>query len=399
MASQKFSLTSSETAPSSPAWRLDAGSSDAPQLSGSSDWSITQTTLRDGVSAGVEVVELNNGSLSMSILPTRGMGLWRGSFRGVPIEWQSPVKRPVHPAFVNLHERGGLGWLRGFNELMCRCGLSFNGPPGVDRFVDGNGNTVENELTLHGRIANTPAHDLSVEVCNENGGTLSVSGSVDEVMMFGPALRLETKYSTVVGSNSLKMSDVITNFGGQPTEIELLYHTNLGRPFLEGGAKLVAAVAEVAPRDGHSAKSVESFDTYAAPVTGFPEEAFFFDLLADDAGRSTVLLKNAVGDRGFSLSFAKQQLPCFTLWKNTQAEADGCVTGLEPGTNFPNLKTFEREQGRVITLAPGESYSIEIELSVYDTAEAVSTVENKIRAMQTVAAQVHTRPVAKFSPL
>jgi galactose mutarotase-like enzyme len=333
----------------------------------------------------------------MSILPTRGMGLWRGSFRGIPIEWQSPVKRPVHPAFVNLHERGGLGWLRGFNELMCRCGLSFNGPPGVDRFINGSGNTVENELTLHGRIANTPAHQLDVEVCDENGGTLSVTGAVEEVMMFGPALRLETKYSTVAGSNSLTMTDTVTNFGGQPTELQLLYHTNIGQPFLDAGAKLVAAIAEVAPRDAHSAKAADSFDTYPAPVAGFPEEAFFFDLVADEAGRSTVMLKNAAGDRGFSLSFAKQQLPCFTLWKNTQAEADGCVTGLEPGTNYPNLKTFEREQGRVITLAPGASYSTEIEFSVYDSPESVSAAEQRILALQTVAATVHAAPISKFS--
>ena len=40
-----------------------------------------------------------------------------------------------------------------------------------------------------------------------------------------------------------------------------------------------------------------------------------------------------------------EELPCFTLWKNTAAEADGYVTGLEPGTNFPNLRSFERFVG------------------------------------------------------
>ena len=38
----------------------------------------------------------------------------------------------MHPAFVNLESRGQLGWLDGFNEWLCRCGLAFNGPPGAD---------------------------------------------------------------------------------------------------------------------------------------------------------------------------------------------------------------------------------------------------------------------------
>ena len=39
---------------------------------------------------------------------------------------------PVHPKFVDLSVRGGLGWLTGFDEWLCRCGLAWNGPPGDD---------------------------------------------------------------------------------------------------------------------------------------------------------------------------------------------------------------------------------------------------------------------------
>ena len=49
-----------------------------------------------------------------------------------------------------------------------------------------------------------------------------------------------------------------------------------------------------------------------------------------------------------ALRFNRQELPCFTVWKNTAALEDGYVTGLEPATNFPNFKTFERQQGRVV---------------------------------------------------
>jgi len=380
---------------------LESGSVDASsglKLAGSADWSVSKRTLAGGPSDGVDVVDLNNGELSMSILPTRGMGLWRGTYHGIPIEWKSPVARPVHPSLVNLQERSGLGWLGGFNELMCRCGLSFNGPPGVDRVLDDNGNAIETQLTLHGKVANIPAHYVDVEISEDGPGTLSVTGVVDETMMFAPALQLTSTVSTEAGSNGITVTDVVTNRGGQATELQLLYHTNIGRPFLGEGSKFVAPVAEVAPRDAHSAEGMGSLETYAGPVAGYVEEAFFFELISDRKEQTQVLLRNADGDRGVSLSFSTKQLPCFTLWKNTQAEADGYVTGLEPGTNLPNLKTFEREQGRVISLQPGESYETSFELRVHDTAEGIAQTEKQIRALQTSHPRRHDGPIEKFSP-
>jgi hypothetical protein len=38
-------------------------------------------------------------------------------------------------------------------------------------------------------------------------------------------------------------------------------------------------------------------------------------------------------ERGVALRFNRQDLPCFTVWKNTGALEDGYVTGLEPATN------------------------------------------------------------------
>lgn len=396
MTVQRIILTDTDSGEFLQAGRVDASSGVA--LSGSVDWSVSKRTLSGGPSDGVDVVDLNNGELSMSILPTRGMGLWRGEYHGIPIGWNSPVARPVHPSLVNLEARGGLGWLGGFNELMCRCGLSFNGPPGIDRVVDENGNVSESELTLHGKIANIPAHHVAVEISDEGPGTLSVTGVVEETMMFAPALRLTSTVSTEAGSNGITVTDVVTNVGGQPTELQMLYHTNIGRPFLGEGSKFVAPIAEVAPRDAHSAKGLDSFDQYGGPVAGLPEEAFFCDLISDRKEQTQVLLRNAEGDRGLSLSFSTKQLPCFTLWKNTQAEADGYVTGLEPGTNLPNLKTFERERGRVITLAPGESYETSFELRVHDTPEAIAQTEKQIRALQTSHPRRHEGPIERFSP-
>src|SRR5260221_414107 len=147
------------------------GPSENLRLAGSDGWRVKKYTLRGGLSDGVDVVEVNNGRLSFSILPTRGMGLWRGTCDGLELGWKSPVALPVHPAFVDARDRGGIGWLAGFNEWLCRCGLEFNGPP-------------TDEGTLHGKIANRPAHYVEVAISAEGPETISVSGVVDETTMF-----------------------------------------------------------------------------------------------------------------------------------------------------------------------------------------------------------------------
>lgn len=365
-----------------------------------SGWSVSKRRLRGGMSDNVDVVELDNGLISLSVLPTRGMGIWRGTCAGHELGWKSPVPHPVHPALVDLRERGGLGWLRGFQEFLCRCGLGWNGPPGIDVFTDQSGQRHEAELTLHGRIANTPAHQVTVAVSDEDGGSLAVTGVVDEVMMFAPHLRLTSTLRMRLGEPGFDVIDEVTNVGAQPAEAQLLYHTNIGPPFLEPGSQFVAPVNQLAPRDARAAEGVSHYETYSPPEPGFAEQAYYMQLLTDASGHAEALLKNAAGDLGLSVRFAIAQLPCFTLWKNTQAEQEGYVTGLEPGTNFPNLKSHERQQGRVVPLAPGESFRSELAFAVHLDAVAVKTAEARIAQLQEQQSpRIHSQPQSGFSPM
>src|SRR5438045_5566048 len=140
------------------------------------DWSLRKRTLRGGLRDGVDLIEVHNGALSFAVLPTRGLGLWRGDYHGSPLGWRAPVPGPVHPKFVQLEDRGGLGWLSGFDELLCRCGLASNGPPGEDVAPNGG----KSRLTLHGRIANSPAHLVEARVSLDPPFEISVVGEVEE---------------------------------------------------------------------------------------------------------------------------------------------------------------------------------------------------------------------------
>ncbi len=338
-------------------------------------------TLQTGLSAGVQTLTLDNGCCTVTVLPTRGMGLLRAHCGG-DFGWRSPVRGPVHPQFVPLAEPSGLGWLDGFNELFCRCGLVSNGAPQFDeRGILQHG--------LHGRIANLPAHSLVVTADSE-AGELRVTGVVEETRFLCHSLRLTSTLVLHAGEPGFRIIDEVTNFSTRPGEMELLYHINFGPgasdssgvPLLEAGAKLVAPVKTLVPRNARAAEGVQNWDTYGPPEAGFAEQVYFLELAADDNGNTQTLLRNAAGSRGVSLRFNTREQPCFTLWKNTGSLDDGYVTGLEPGLNFPNVRSFEKTQGRVKQLASGETVHCELAFDFHRDAAEVARAERAIAQLQ-----------------
>ena len=198
---------------------LQLGPADAP---GASNFSLRKRTLRGGLRDGLDAIEVDNGCLRFTVLPGRGMGLWRVWRGELEVGWPSPVKGPVHPKFVPTDEGSGIGWLRGFDELLCRCGLEYNGAP--EWSADG-----KLKHPLHGRIANLPAHLVEVTI-DSDSGELSVTGVIDETRLFGNNLRLKSTVRTKIGEPKLTVIDEVINAWATPADLELLYHINVGPP-------------------------------------------------------------------------------------------------------------------------------------------------------------------------
>ena len=72
----------------------------------------------------------------------------------------------------------------------------------------------------------------------------------------------------------------------------------------------------------------------------------------------------------------------FTLWKNTTSLNDGYVTGIEPGTSYPMLRSIERKGGRVPVLKGGQSYKASMGINVLADAAAVEAARKRIAALQ-----------------
>lgn len=190
-------------------------------------WSVTKRLLSGGRQEGVEVIDVDNGAMKFTVVPTRGLNVWTANVGDLRLGWDSPVKEIVHPQFVNLTERGGMGWPDGFGEWISRCGLESFGPPCKDG---------DQSLTLHGRINYIPASFVEVLYEPTPIPQIIIRGNVDETLMFGPQLRLTTEIWTEIGKPALTLNDTITNLGDGPQEFQSLYHINFGTPLLNAGA-------------------------------------------------------------------------------------------------------------------------------------------------------------------
>ncbi|QDU09692.1 aldose 1-epimerase family protein [Gimesia aquarii] len=345
-------------------------------------WSVRKETLHGGKQEGIELITIDNGVMQIVIIPTRGMSIYEVRNKEMRLGWNSPVEGIVHPSFVDLDSRGGLGWLEGFNEWMVRCGLEFAGHPGTDEFVNNTGDKATMDLTLHGKIGNIPASEVEVIVDSEAPHRIRVRGIVYEKFFYGPKLKLIAEVSVVPGEDTFRIDDTVTNLGSSDQEFQLIYHTNFGAPLLGKGTKLHTAIKKIAPMNEHAGKSINSYATYEGPTKDFIEQVYLIEPLSNEDGMTGAVLQNAKGNRAASMYWSTKQLPYLTIWKNTAATEDGYVTGIEPATGYPYNRKVERAAGRVPKLAPGKMRRFTIDCGLHNGTSAVKTATEKIKTIQ-----------------
>ncbi len=335
-------------------------------------WFVRMMRLHGGKQAGVDVITLDNGKIRLRLCPTRGMGILDVQMGPLRLGWDSPVKEVVHPMFVDLQRRGRTGWLEGFGEFLVRCGLEFLGPPCDDKHHQAVGEPPAADITLHGKIANIPASEVEIEVQTAAPFAITLRAVVHERSMYGPKLALTTELTLIPGQPSFTLTDTIRNLGGQTQEACLLYHINQGKPILEEGTQLHANILACTPRDpGYPDADIQNFNLFGKPTPASTEQAFFIDLKPNPQGRAAVLLHNPHKALALGVSWPKQQLPLFTLWKALHDERDGYVTGLEPCTTYPLPRPAERNSGHLLQLKPSQSHTAQLTFNLYDHPQAI----------------------------
>lgn len=336
-------------------------------------FSITMRTLHGGRQEGVSVIDIDNGTMKLSVVPTRGMNVLQASVGDVRMGWDSPVKDVVNPAFIELNGRGGLGWLEGFNELVTRCGYEWVGHPGMD-----NGEL----LTLHGRAANIPASKVTLHIDEAPPYAIRLKGELNEQAFKKVDFSVQTELVTDAGSTRFTLNDTLTNNGDYPKEYQALYHSNFSTPFLEQGARFAAPVKQVSPFNEKAKGDLADWQTYRAPTPDYDETVYNVVPYADAKGDTLAVLHNKAGSLGVSLGFNTQQLPVFSLWKNTDTKGQGYVTGLEPGTSFSYNRRYQRPLNLVPTIGPKQQRQFQISYSLLADKGAVDQALGQVKSIQ-----------------
>ncbi|MFP1743666.1 aldose 1-epimerase family protein [Lonsdalea quercina] len=339
-----------------------------------SAFSIEQKVLHGGRQEGSKIITITSpDGLQITLSPTRGMDLLHVTGKNIRLGWDSPVDEVVNPNTITLESRNGLGWLEGFNEMMVRCGYEWTGHP-----VTSDGMLY----TLHGRAGNTPASKVVVDIDDKAPHAIVVRGLLKENSFKKSNLETWTELRYVPGSESFTIHDVLTNKADYPRDYQIIYHSNFGTPILEQGARFVAPVKEISPFNDYAKPGLKDWATYQGPTKDFDEMVFNVSPYADKDGKTLAALVNKAGDKGVSIAFDTRQLPVLSLWKNTDTEKQGYVTGIEPGTSYAYPVTVERKMGRVKQLQPGQSTTFELTYSLLSNADAVQKTEQRVKEIQ-----------------
>jgi len=316
---------------------------------------MKEFTFNSGRGKGVDAIDVNAGELQFTVFKSRCLDIGQASFRGYPFGYisKSGLRTPEY-----FREKRGIGYLDSFyGGLLTTCGLN---NIGNDCIVNGR------EYGVHGEIANIPAEMVSVkEYWDEDELFFEISGIVRHSRFYAEDLVLERKISTSLGSKKITITDTIENRDFTRIPMMLLYHINLGFPFLDSQSELIfPKLKKTWARTPSAEKGLLSFDKFIEPVDGIEEECFYHQYDLPDKEAKICLFNPHIGENGMGvyLKYNTQQLPVFIEWKMMRSREYVC--GFAPATNFVEGRKTALEKNEINYIEPMEKKSFEIEIGI-----------------------------------
>lgn len=139
---------------------------------------------------------------------------------------------------------------------------------------------------------------------------------------------------------------------------------------------------QVSPFNDKATADLPDWQTYRAPTRDYDETVYNVVPYADASGETLTVLHNKLADLGVSVGFNTQTLPVFSLWKNTDTQGQGYVTGLEPGTSFSYNRRYQRPLGLVPTIGAKEHRLFRIRYSLLADKGAVDKALKRVSEIQ-----------------
>lgn len=188
---------------------------------------------------------------------------------------------------------------------------------------------------------------------------------------------LRRSIETTFGVPEIVIKDCITNESFREETMMLLYHFNVGYPFLNEDCEIILPTKEVIPRDDVAEKQIGLWSKMEKPADNEPECVFIHELSADKEGNTFAAVINERLGIGIKIQFNQKYLPYFMQWKSV-ASGD-YVIGLEPANSSVLGKTYHLEKGDLHMLNPFETENIELRLSFLEGKEIKKVKEEALQ--------------------
>ena len=319
---------------------------------------VRPVTYGEGRSSGLKAWDVKNGPLSFRVMADKCLDVSEFSYKGVNMSFLSkPGLQGRGHYDTNGNEAlrsimGGLFFTSGAESICAPC------------TIDGT------DYPMHGRLRSTPAEHLCGDAFWEGDEYyLKVSGEMREASLFGENLTLRRSLETVYGSKTLTLTDEFENEAFREEPLMLLYHINLGWPFLDENTRLYIPTKKVTPRDKAAEGHEDRYDRMDTPKDNEPEYVFIHNLKTDGAGCAEALAVNAALGLGLRIAWDTRNLPYFMEWKST-ASGD-YVVGLEPANSSVYGRPWHEERGTVHKLAPFAKEKNVLTFTVLDGKEEI----------------------------
>lgn len=326
---------------------------------------MQEYTFNSGRGKGVDAIGVNAGDLQFTVLNSRSLDIGQAFYKGLPFAYlsKSGLRSPEY--FV---EDKGKGFLDSFyGGLLTTCGLN---NIGSDCEVDGR------EYGVHGEMANIPAEMISKREFWEGGQlNLEISGIVRHSRFYAEDLVMERKIQTSLGAKAINVTDTIENCDFKSIPLMLLYHINLGFPFLDSCSKLYTTkIRKSWPRTPSAAKGVKDYAHFTEPVDGIEEECFYHEFDTDDGMVTACLFNPELGKAGMGVyvRYDTKQLPVIIQWKMMRSREYVC--GLNPATTYGEGRKQGLEKGEVMFIDPLEKKQFSLEIGITEGEELISSL-------------------------
>ena len=326
---------------------------------------VRPVVYKEGRSEYMNAWEVKSGDLAFHVMADKSLDISDLSYKGMNMTFLAKPGLEGRNQFdTNGREAqrsimGGLFFTCGLENICAPCS------------VDGK------DYPMHGRMRTTPAEHTGADACFDGDDyVISVRGEMREAELFGENMVLRRTIETRLGSNSIQVTDEIENQAFRPEPLMLLYHCNMGYPFLDETCELVLPTTGVTGREELSRRHEDRWNLMDEPKPNEQEYVFIHDMAQEKDGNTMAMVVSHSRQLALCLEFNKRNLPYFMEWKS--AASGDYVLGLEPSNSSVYGKIYHIEQQRVHYLQPFEKEVNRLTFTVLEGAEEIERCRERI---------------------